>query len=103
MDPQKAGKREDILLAPSGAHWLGTDELGRDVFARMLQGAWVSLTVGFVAVGILAQCAGERDLDHAATYLGPGDRCDGRSRRARAFPLRHTAHPSTPPKAPKRT
>jgi len=31
---------------------LGTDELGRDVFARMLQGAWVSLTVGFVAVGI---------------------------------------------------
>lgn len=30
----------------------GTDELGRDVFARMLQGAWVSLTVGFVAVGI---------------------------------------------------
>ena len=31
---------------------LGTDELGRDVFTRMLQGAWVSLTVGFVAVGI---------------------------------------------------
>jgi peptide/nickel transport system permease protein len=31
---------------------LGTDNLGRDVFARMLQGAWVSLTVGFVAVGI---------------------------------------------------
>ncbi len=31
---------------------LGTDDLGRDVFSRMLQGAWVSLTVGFVAVGI---------------------------------------------------
>jgi len=31
---------------------LGTDDLGRDVFARMLQGAWVSLTVGFIAVGI---------------------------------------------------
>jgi peptide/nickel transport system permease protein len=30
----------------------GTDDLGRDIFARMLQGAWVSLTVGFVAVGI---------------------------------------------------
>jgi len=30
----------------------GTDELGRDVFSRMMQGAWVSLTVGFVAVGI---------------------------------------------------
>jgi peptide/nickel transport system permease protein len=35
-----------------GRYLLGTDELGRDVFARMLQGAWVSLTVGFVAVGI---------------------------------------------------
>jgi len=35
-----------------GVYLFGTDELGRDVFARMLQGAWVSLTVGFVAVGI---------------------------------------------------
>jgi len=31
---------------------LGTDELGRDVFARMLQGSFVSLSIGFVAVGI---------------------------------------------------
>jgi len=35
-----------------GLYLFGTDNLGRDVFARMLQGAWVSLTVGFVAVGI---------------------------------------------------
>ena len=35
-----------------GIYLLGTDNLGRDVFSRMLQGAWVSLTVGFVAVGI---------------------------------------------------
>jgi peptide/nickel transport system permease protein len=35
-----------------GFYLLGTDELGRDVFSRMIQGAWVSLTVGFVAVGI---------------------------------------------------
>jgi peptide/nickel transport system permease protein len=35
-----------------GSYLFGTDNLGRDVFARMLQGAWVSLTVGFVAVGI---------------------------------------------------
>ena len=35
-----------------GFYLFGTDDLGRDVFARMLQGAWVSLTVGFVAVGI---------------------------------------------------
>jgi len=35
-----------------GFYLMGTDDLGRDVFSRMLQGAWVSLTVGFVAVGI---------------------------------------------------
>ena len=35
-----------------GIYLFGTDDLGRDLFARMLQGAWVSLTVGFVAVGI---------------------------------------------------
>ncbi len=35
-----------------GIYLLGTDELGRDVFARMLEGSSVSLTVGFVAVGI---------------------------------------------------
>jgi len=35
-----------------GIYLFGTDDLGRDVFARMLQGAWVSLTVGFVAVVI---------------------------------------------------
>ncbi len=39
-------------LPPLGMYLFGTDDLGRDVFARMLQGAWVSLTVGFVAVGI---------------------------------------------------
>ena len=35
-----------------GIYLLGTDDLGRDVFARMLEGAFVSLSVGFVAVGI---------------------------------------------------
>ena len=39
-------------LPALGVYLFGTDDLGRDVFARMLQGAWVSLTVGFVAVGI---------------------------------------------------
>jgi len=35
-----------------GTYLLGTDELGRDVFARMLQGSFVSLSIGFIAVGI---------------------------------------------------
>jgi peptide/nickel transport system permease protein len=35
-----------------GVYLFGTDDLGRDILSRMLQGAWVSLTVGFVAVGI---------------------------------------------------
>ncbi len=38
---------------PFGVYLLGTDDLGRDVFARMLEGTFVSLTVGFVAVGIM--------------------------------------------------
>jgi peptide/nickel transport system permease protein len=42
----------DILAPPSHAHIFGTDELGRDVFTRMLYGAGISLKVGFVAVGI---------------------------------------------------
>jgi peptide/nickel transport system permease protein len=37
---------------PSRRHWLGTDDRGRDILARMIWGARVSLSVGFVAVGI---------------------------------------------------
>jgi peptide/nickel transport system permease protein len=42
----------NILRPPSAAHPLGTDDLGRDVLARVVHGARVSLKVGFVAVGI---------------------------------------------------
>ncbi len=40
------------LQGPSAAHWLGTDEFGRDIFARLVHGTRVSLKVGIVAVGI---------------------------------------------------
>jgi len=43
---------EKILIGPSQAHPLGTDELGRDVLSRMIWGSRISLLVGFVAVGI---------------------------------------------------
>jgi peptide/nickel transport system permease protein len=36
----------------AGIYWLGTDALGRDVLSRMLQGATVSLAIGFIAVGL---------------------------------------------------
>ncbi|HDP25813.1 MAG TPA: ABC transporter permease [Deltaproteobacteria bacterium] len=43
---------DNILAPPSSTHLFGTDDLGRDVFTRMLFGAGISLKVGFVAVGI---------------------------------------------------
>jgi peptide/nickel transport system permease protein len=38
------------LRGPSGAHWLGTDEAGRDIFSRVVWGARTSLQVGIIAV-----------------------------------------------------
>jgi peptide/nickel transport system permease protein len=37
---------------PSHKHWMGTDNLGRDVCSRLIHGAGISLKIGFVAVGI---------------------------------------------------
>ncbi|MGD2279112.1 MAG: ABC transporter permease [Candidatus Omnitrophota bacterium] len=43
---------EARLKPPSGEHFFGTDSLGRDVFSRMVYGARISLSVGFIAVFI---------------------------------------------------
>jgi peptide/nickel transport system permease protein len=40
------------LKGPSGQHWFGTDELGRDVFSRMIVGLRVSLLIGFMSAFI---------------------------------------------------
>src|SRR5262249_13870721 len=39
------------LHAPNGAHWFGTDELGRDILSRIIYGARISMLVGVSAVG----------------------------------------------------
>ncbi|RLT36885.1 MAG: ABC transporter permease [Chloroflexi bacterium] len=41
-----------VMRPPSAAHVMGTDDLGRDVFSRILYGARISLWVGFISVGI---------------------------------------------------
>ncbi|MGI9263296.1 MAG: ABC transporter permease [Gammaproteobacteria bacterium] len=40
------------LLPPSADHWLGTDQLGRDTFSRVLMGGQVALKVALLAIGI---------------------------------------------------
>lgn len=45
------------FLPPSSAHFFGTDELGRDVFLRLLHGGQVSLGVGFIAA-LVTSCIG---------------------------------------------
>jgi peptide/nickel transport system permease protein len=41
----------DLLAPPDGRHWLGTDDLGRDILSRVIHGASVSLMVGVVSMG----------------------------------------------------
>lgn len=46
------GDVSDSLLPPGAAHWLGTDDQGRDVMARVLYGARISLSVAVISVSI---------------------------------------------------
>ncbi len=41
---------KDLRQAPSSQHWFGTDNIGRDVFSRVVYGARVSLTIGLLAM-----------------------------------------------------
>jgi peptide/nickel transport system permease protein len=60
------------LQPPSHAHWLGTDELGRDVLARLLYGTRISLVTGFVVV-ILGAAFGTLVGGVAAYTRGSGE------------------------------
>lgn len=47
INEQKLAER---LSAPSSAHWLGTDDFGRDILSRIIYGTRISLWIGFVSV-----------------------------------------------------
>lgn len=51
-DPLDFGEVDQILNPPTSEHWLGTDDMGRDVFKGLVAGSRVSLTVGLVATFI---------------------------------------------------
>lgn len=55
------------LSAPSGEHWLGTDDFGRDLFTRMTYGARVSISVGLI-VALLSSLFGLVIGAYAAFY-----------------------------------
>jgi peptide/nickel transport system permease protein len=58
----------DRFIATSAAHWLGTDQIGRDVLTRLIYGARISLYVGFGA--ILIGCTLATSLGIASAYCG---------------------------------
>lgn len=53
---------------PSGSHWFGTDELGRDILSRIIYGARISVTVGLISVGL--SMLGGITLGAIAGYYG---------------------------------
>ena len=59
---------DDVYAAPGPAHWLGTDDAGKDVFSNLIYGTRVSLTVGFFAAFISLAIGGTIGL--VAGFVG---------------------------------
>jgi ABC-type dipeptide/oligopeptide/nickel transport system permease subunit len=74
----KEQELSSMYLPPSGNHWMGTDEFGRDVLSRVIYGSRISVYVGVVSVGLsviigvfIGSIAGYYGgwIDHALTTL----------------------------------
>jgi len=52
FDPENFFDYDRLNEGPSSVHWLGVDSLGRDILSRIIWGARISLTAGFVSVAI---------------------------------------------------
>ncbi len=63
-----ATKAADALARPSGAHWFGADAMGRDMYARLVYGARISLAVGLGSTALGAVFGVSIGL--ASGYLG---------------------------------
>jgi len=57
-----------LKSGPSAAHWFGTDELGRDIFSRILYGGRYSITMGLLAMLISTTCG--MTIGAVAGYFG---------------------------------
>src|SRR4029453_18590293 len=77
----------NALKAPSAAHWFGTDQLGRDIFSRVLVAARLDLSIAFASV-VLAFLLGALSGVAAGFFGGWTDRVVGRlADTIMAFPL----------------
>lgn len=70
FDPREMGTPYE---APSAVHWLGTNDIGQDIFSELLYGSRISLFIGFVAACVIS-CIGTGLGVSAAYYGGFWDR-----------------------------
>lgn len=52
VDPSRTGVMENILIPPNSQFWLGTDDLGRDIWSQVIYSSRISLLIGFLAAAL---------------------------------------------------